>query len=89
MGIPELCNFIYDIARLDSGQDLFVKVTRGIAEYVSHTYNHTGEFCLGMMSEQGLPDLAALAPPARENPSITIVEIYKLDLKDYHNNVSW
>ena len=89
VGIPELCNFIYDIARLDSGQDLFVKVTRGIVEYVLHTYSHAGEFHLGMMSEQGLPDLTALAPPARENPSIAIVEIYKLDLKDYRNKVSW
>ena len=79
MGIPELRNFIYDIARLDSRQDLSVKVTRGIAEYVSCTYDHAGEFCLGMMSEQGLPDIMALAPPARENLSITIVEIYKLD----------
>ena len=89
VGIPELCNFIYDITRLDSGQDLFVKVTRGIAEYVLHTYNHAGGFHLGMMSEQGLPDLTALAPPARENLSIAIVEIYKLDLKDYRNKVSW
>ena len=75
MGILELHNFIYSISRVDSGQDLFVKVTRGIVEYVSHTYNHVGEFCLGMMSEQRLLDLTPPMPPARENPSITIVKI--------------
>ena len=89
MGIPELCNFIYNVSRLDSGQDLFMKVTRGIVEYISCTYDHAGEFCLGVMSEQGLPDLTPPAPPTRENPSIAIVEIYKLDLKDYQNKVSW
>ena len=89
MGILELHDFIYSISRMDSGQDLFVKVTRGIVEYVSHTYNHVGEFCLGMMSKQRLPDLTPPMPPAGENPSITIFEIYKLDLKDYCNNVLW
>ena len=89
VGIPELCYFIYNISRVDSRQDLFMKVTRGIAEYMSHTYNHVGEFCLVMMSEQGLPDLTPPMPPAGENLSIAIVEIYKLDLKDCCNNVSW
>ena len=89
VGIPELHDFIDDISRVDSGQDLFVKVASGIAEYMSCTYDHAGEFRLGMMSKQELPDLTPPMPPTGENPSITIVEIYKLDLKDYQNNISW
>ena len=82
VGISELRDLIYDISRVDSRQDLFVKVTRGIAEYVSRTYDQAGEFQLGMMSDQGLPDLTPPTSPAGENPSVAIVEIYKLDLKD-------
>jgi hypothetical protein len=53
----DLNDAVYDVT---TGKETFLKTTRNIAEYISHTYTDAGEFCLAMIT-QVLPPL--VEPP--------------------------
>jgi hypothetical protein len=78
----ELKEAVYDVT---TGKETFLKTTRNIAEYVSHTYKDAGEFRLGMIN-QTLPPL--VEPPfptagAHGDPNIMDMERWKINIKEH------
>ena len=45
-----LSGYVYDSGMPHSNQDLFATTTRKIGEYVAKTFDHAGEFRLGMVN---------------------------------------
>ena len=76
-----LDGYVYDAGLPNSNQDLFAMTMDEIAEYISREYNQAWEFTLGLV-ELNLLGLVAPVPPA--SLDLVTVEIWKLDVKEYH-----
>jgi hypothetical protein len=82
----DLNDALYDVT---TGKETFLKTTRTIAEYISHTYKDAGEFRLAMIT-QVLPTLveppfpvAPLGAQAGAGPNFMDIERWKIDIKEH------